>query len=38
MVPAEEARQDFENFIQFLGENNAEFYGGKLPDDGFYHK
>ena len=38
MVPAEEARQDFENFIQFLGANNPEFYGGKLPDDGFYHK
>ena len=36
VVPAKEAKADYEDFLKRLGEVNPKIYGGKLPDDKFY--
>lgn len=36
MVPATEAREEYEDFLKRLGEVSPDIYGGKLPDDKFY--
>lgn len=36
MVPAQEARKEYEDFLTRLGEVSPDIYGGKLPDDTFY--
>ena len=36
MVPASEAREEYEDFLKRLGEVSPDIYGGKLPDDTFY--
>ncbi|WP_336250538.1 ABC transporter substrate-binding protein [Stomatohabitans albus] len=36
MVPASEARAEYEDFLMRLGEVSPDIYGGKLPDDAFY--
>ncbi|MDO5726445.1 MAG: hypothetical protein Q4Q03_00805 [Bowdeniella nasicola] len=36
VVPASEARAEYEDFLRRPGEDNPKIYGGKLPDDTFY--
>lgn len=36
VVPASQARAEYEDFLTRLGEDNPKIYGGKLPDDAFY--
>lgn len=36
VVPAQEARPAYEEFLTRIGEINPKIYGGKLPDDAFY--
>ncbi|MDO4888201.1 MAG: ABC transporter substrate-binding protein [Actinomycetaceae bacterium] len=38
MVPADDARAEYEDFLKRLGEVEPDIYGGKLPDDKFYAK
>lgn len=38
VVPATEARSEYEDFLTRIGEINPKIYGGKLPDDAFYAK
>lgn len=36
VVPAQQARAEYEDFLTRLGEVNPKIYGEKLPDDQFY--
>ena len=36
VVPADQAQEEYEDFLTRLGEINPKIYGEKLPDDAFY--
>ncbi|MDO5701050.1 MAG: ABC transporter substrate-binding protein [Bowdeniella nasicola] len=36
VVSGADAREEYEDFLTRLGEDNPKIYGGKLPDDRFY--